>query len=64
MALLVKWIGHVRSAHTADFLHNGLILARTVAEERPVGAAAAIDYVVNRSRAQLDARIYMPMLHR
>ena len=63
MILLVLRIRQMRSTYTANFLHHGGIFTRRISEKGPVSASPTVDDVVNRSRAQIKVRLYVPMRH-
>ena len=63
MILLIAWIGTVRRANTAYFLHDRQISTRTIAEKSPVFASASVDYVIDRRRAQNFSTLNVSMFH-
>ena len=63
MILLIAWIGTVRRANTAYFLHDRQISMRTIAEKSPVFASASVDYVIDRRRAQNFSTLNVSMFH-
>ena len=63
MILLILWVKLMRGTNAANFRHHGCILVRRIPEKSPICASSPVDDVINRSRAQAKARLYMPMYH-
>ena len=53
----------MRFANTTDFFHDRSLPARTISKKSPVSTSAAINYVVNRRRAQDISCLNVPMFH-
>ena len=52
MVFLVVWVRNMSRAYPPDPLHYGRIRTGLFAQKRPIGTAAAIDYVIDCGAAQ------------